>query len=192
MFLLVPFAAACGAGGAPGGAGTPVAAPFAGCADLAQPPPGAPASPEGSGGAADPSLPALSLPCYSGGGVVDLRSLRGPAVVNLWASWCAPCRSELPVLRDFAARNPGTIRVIGVVSADSRSASTSLAVDLGLTYPNLYDESGVLLRALRRSGLPATVFLDRRGQIRTVYSGEAFDRATLDGLARNHLGELPR
>jgi thiol-disulfide isomerase/thioredoxin len=185
--------AACGQEPRPGAAARdapPV--PFAGCAGLAQPPPDASSSgaPVATG-PAPPPLPSLSLPCYAGGGDVDVAAVRGPAVVNVWASWCRPCRHELPLLQRFADRNPGGVHVIGVVSADDRAAALALAGDLGLRFPHLYDGDGALMRAVERNGLPVTLFVDAQGRVREVYNAKALDQPTLDRLAARHLGLVP-
>lgn len=202
------------AGGAADGA---VRAPFAGCEDLTRPPANAdpptpvnadPPTPGGAdtrtpvggraaagAGSAEPagaaaglpSLPEVSLRCFRDGSEVTVADLRGPAVVNLWASWCSPCRRELPVLRDFAERNRDRVRVIGVVSQDSRSSSAALAADLGLRFPHLLDEGGTLMRELNRSGLPVTLLVDADGRVKLIYTAQALDRATLDTLVRERL-----
>jgi thiol-disulfide isomerase/thioredoxin len=161
------------------------AVPFAGCADLTGPPTTRATATVGA------SLPDLALPCYAGGADVDLTAVRGPAVINLWASWCAPCRSELPVLQAFADRHAGQVRVIGVVSMDEREAALGLAGDLGLRFPQLDDRNGRLMRAVERTALPITVFVDRAGRVRDLYNGRALDRRALDDLAGRHLGLVP-
>jgi thiol-disulfide isomerase/thioredoxin len=163
-----------------------VAVPFAGCAGLTRPAPDSAAPPAGSA-----ALPDLVLPCYVGGSDVDLPAVRGPAVINLWASWCAPCRTELPVLQDFADRHAGRVRVIGVVSMDEREAAVGLADDLAVRFPQLDDREGRLMRAVERTALPITVFVDRAGRVSELYNGRALDRRTLDDLAERHLGVVP-
>jgi cytochrome c biogenesis protein CcmG/thiol:disulfide interchange protein DsbE len=155
------------------------ASPFADCAALS-------ASPAG-GGAAAPDLPDVSLPCFTGGGQVRLAGLRGPAVINLWGSWCGPCREELPIIQELADATAGRLRVIGVDTADSRDAGASFAADQGVTLPTLYDRDKKLLSALGRATLPVTVFVGADGR-RQVYTGKALDKPTLGGLVRAHTG----
>jgi thiol-disulfide isomerase/thioredoxin len=162
--------------------------PFAGCADLTGPRGTGAATTAGSAAPAGAPLPDLALPCYAGGPDVDLAAVRGPAVINLWASWCAPCRTELPVLQGFADRHAGEVRVIGVVAMDERDAAVGLADDLGLRFPQLDDRDGRLMRAVERSALPITLFVDRAGRVSELYNGRALDRSTLDELAERHLG----
>jgi thiol-disulfide isomerase/thioredoxin len=162
------------------------AVPFAGCAGLTGPGADGATTPVGSA-----ALPDLVLPCYAGGSDVDLTAVRGPAVINLWASWCAPCRAELPVLQAFADRHAGQVRVIGVVSMDERDAAVGLADDLAVRFPQLDDREGRLMRAVERTALPITVFVDRAGRVSELYNGRALDRRTLDELAERHLGLVP-
>lgn len=200
--VLTLLALLAGAACTPAGPGLaepgPVPTPFTGCAALAGPPrvPAVPgANPPPTDSPLDSALlpgpvplPEVSLPCFADGVPVLVSAVRGPAVVNLWASWCAPCREELPVLQRFAERTAGAVHVVGVISKDSRSASASLAAELGVTFPNLFDEEGKLLKALVLVGLPATLFVDPAGRIRLLHNEGTLDEATLDELGETYLG----
>jgi hypothetical protein len=70
-------------------------------------------------------LPDIALPCLGGGRDVNLAGLRGPMVVNLWASWCEPCREELPVLQEYAERARRQVRVLGVDFEDTGRGSAT-------------------------------------------------------------------
>ena len=59
-----------------------------------------------------------------------------PTVLNLWGSWCAPCREELPVMQQFADAAGGQVRVMGVISKDGRPQAESFAADAGVTFPS--------------------------------------------------------
>jgi cytochrome c biogenesis protein CcmG/thiol:disulfide interchange protein DsbE len=127
------------------------------------------------------------LPCFTGGSAVQLTALRGPAVINLWASWCGPCREELPLMQELADATAGSLRVIGVDSRDTRDAAASFAADHGVSFPTLFDRDEKLLIALGKAALPITVFVDADGR-RHVYSGKPLDKPTLGGLVRTHTG----
>ncbi|WP_433388363.1 TlpA family protein disulfide reductase [Micromonospora sp. KLBMP9576] len=160
--------------------------PFQDCAALGTPPASAaPATPSGRGGQA---LPELTLNCFTGGAPVALRDLRGPAVVNVWASWCPPCRTELPAFQRLSERSAGQLRVIGVNSQDGREAAQAIGEDLGLRFPVLVDQGESLKRELNRKGIPLTVFVDAQGHVRHVDSSGALDDARLAELVRQHLG----
>jgi thiol-disulfide isomerase/thioredoxin len=196
--LVVPLLllAGCGAGGGAATTGGPVAGPvpFAGCAALAGSPSAAPTaaatgrSPGGGSDARPTPMPALDLPCLGDGSTVHTGALRGPAVVNLWASWCAPCREELPTLQRYADLAAGRVTVVGVVTEDSRPAAISLANDLGVRFPALFDARAELRRAVQRAALPVTLFVDRVGDVRHVYNGKALDDDTLASLVKRYLG----
>jgi cytochrome c biogenesis protein CcmG/thiol:disulfide interchange protein DsbE len=156
----------------PGPQQTP--SPFQDCAALT-----------GSGAAAD--LPDLKLPCFTGGAAVPLTGVRGPAVINIWATWCDPCRAELPAMQRLADRTEGRLRVIGVDTGDSRDAASSFGTDKQVSLPTLYDAERKLVGALGRTALPVTVFLDGNGK-RFVYNQLPPDEAQLAALVRAHTG----
>jgi thiol-disulfide isomerase/thioredoxin len=131
-------------------------------------------------------LPEVSLGCIQGG-TVQVRQLTGPMVINLWASWCEPSRKELPALQRLADRN--MIPVVGVATDDTREASASLAQDLGVRMPTLFDGSGELRRALGQAALPLTLFVDAQGKV-TRYSGPALTDEKLDALVHERFGAL--
>ncbi|MFV2099484.1 TlpA family protein disulfide reductase [Micromonospora sp. LOL_024] len=154
--------------------------PFQDCADLAGGPAGTDAVP------GDP-LPELVLTCFTGGAPVALRDIPGPAVINIWASWCPPCRKELPAFQRLSERAEGQLRVIGVNSRDSRGAAQSIGEDFGVRFPMLFDQGEAVQRALRRNAVPLTIFVDAQGGIRHIDSSGALDDDRLAGLVRQHL-----
>ena len=149
--------------------------PFAGCAALAA---GAPD--------AGSTLPDLTLPCFTGKEQVSLRSLRGPAVINLWASWCGPCRQELPVMQQLADAAADKLTVIGVDTGDGREAGASFAADQKVTMPTLFDADKKLITALARVNLPITIFVDAAGK--SYVNVLPLDAAKLTTLVREHAG----
>jgi thiol-disulfide isomerase/thioredoxin len=145
----------------------------------------------GSAGASKSAgrVPAQSLACLDGSGDVRLDTLSRPAVINLWASWCEPCRAELPAVEAFAKAAAPAIDVIGIDTADERSPAQSTISDFGLTYAMVSDPDQHVLHSIGAQGLPATLFVAPGGDIRHVYnSGTALDTAHLNELAATYLG----
>lgn len=134
-------------------------------------------------------MPSEPLPCIEGGDPVDLAAPSGvPTVVTVWASWCAPCRQELPAFQRYAERAGTRLRVLGVVSGDTRRAATALARELGVRFPTLYDESGRLMKRLGRTALPVTLFIDPDGRLAHLYNSTPLTEPALSTLTRTHLG----
>ena len=135
------------------------------------------------------SLPAVALPCLGGDGEVDLRSIEGPAVLNLWAGWCGPCREELPLLARLHERAGDRVQVVGIDWQDFQPAGAlALARATGVTYPLLADPGDETSDAWRTgSGIPRTVFVDSAGDS-TLHVGVIDDWDELVGLVRDHTG----
>ncbi|MGY0231258.1 TlpA disulfide reductase family protein [Longispora urticae] len=124
----------------------------------------------------------MELPCFTGGAA---STVTGPAVVNLWASWCAPCRQELPAFQRLADKDQ--VRVLGVVTLDDRARALDTAKDLKITFPMLYDSAGRLQKSVGRSLLPITLFVAADGRVTHTYTGPALDDAALGALVEEHL-----
>ncbi|WP_104108201.1 TlpA disulfide reductase family protein [Nocardioides sp. 616] len=137
-------------------------------------------------------LPSVELASFTGGEPVDLATLRGPMVVNLWASWCGPCRQEMPVLEKFAAAYDGRVEVLGVDYQDPQvDEARTLVRQTGVTYRLLSDPDGELDRLgpfphLR--GLPFLAFVDAEGQVVAWEFAVIEDVAELEALVHKHLG----
>ncbi|KAB1904750.1 TlpA family protein disulfide reductase [Micromonospora sp. AMSO1212t] len=159
--------------------------PFADCTPLTVAP--ASASPAPVGKAGD-QLPDLTLNCFTGGTPVSLRDVKGPAVINVWASWCPPCRKELPAFQRLSERADGRFQVIGVNSRDSRGGAQSIGEDYGVDFPMLLDQGDAFQRALERNAFPLTVLVDADGRIRHTDATGALDDARLAALLQRHLG----
>jgi len=126
--------------------------------------------------------PAFDLPRLTGGGRASLADFRGKVVVlNIWASWCDPCRAESPLLerwhRRIAARGRGT--VLGVDVLDVSSDARSFVREFRLSYPQLRDKDDSVRSDYGASGVPETIVIDRQGRIVAIRRGpvdEAFMR----------------
>lgn len=89
-----------------------------------------------------------------GGILVGLRGT--PVIVNVWASWCAPCRVEMPLLERAAEEYDSRVAFLGLASRDSRAGATEFLDDVGVSYPNLFDADGEVRRVLGVRGFPTT------------------------------------
>lgn len=135
-----------------------------------------------------PALPAVSLDCAGGSGrPVRLdRAFGHPTVINLWASWCDPCRQELPEFQRYADDHPD-ILVLTVDTGDTREAGVSFAKDASLGLPTLFDPDKKLLSGVGRSALPVTLLVTATGRLAYTYNGTALTAATLGSLVDRYL-----
>lgn len=132
-------------------------------------------------------LPEMTLPCLGGGRDVDLAGIRGPAVINVWASWCGPCRKELPLIAQL--HDTGKVDVLGVDIEDPQPGTAlELAADSGVTYPSVADPAGETKAPLGIAGVPQTVFVDADGSVVATKRGEYTSYDSLASDVREHLG----
>ncbi len=137
-----------------------------------------------------PSATSIALNRLDAPGSNRLSDWHGrPLVVNLFASWCPACLTELPAFEKVSHDYAGRVVIVGVVSRDSPSSGLALARQLGVTYPLLSDtDRAELYGALGGQGMPVTAFIDRGGEVTQVYSGaldEALLRQLIDKLLRS-------
>jgi cytochrome c biogenesis protein CcmG/thiol:disulfide interchange protein DsbE len=96
-----------------------------------------------------------------------------PVLVNFWASWCIPCRTEFPVLRSLVDRRPD-VKVLGVVFEDSASAARTFSADQRATWPSVVDPDGKIAGGYgvaQKPGIPVTVLVDGAGVVRARHLG---------------------
>ena len=110
----------------------------------------------------------------------QLRELRGhPVVVNLWASWCEPCRFELPFFQRQAVKRGAQVAFLGVNSGDNRAQARELSARYPMPYPSIEDPRQATTGRYSVVGLPATAFYDRRGRRVLVHQGRFSSEAQL-------------
>jgi cytochrome c biogenesis protein CcmG/thiol:disulfide interchange protein DsbE len=104
---------------------------------------------------------------------VGLASFRGkPLIMNFFASWCDPCREEMPLINELAAKsNKGDYSVLGIAVEDGRAAVTEYVKEVKLIFPIALDLNSTVKRSYRIFGPPATFFIDGQGILRDVVLG---------------------
>lgn len=153
-----------------------------------------------TGGAPPPSpREGFSAPNFTldllGGEQVTLADLRGKVVmVNLWASWCPPCRAEMPAIESVyrAYRDRGLeVLAVNTTYQDSEAEAAAFVQEFGLTFPVPLDYTGDVSTRYRLRGLPSTYFVDRQGVIRAVVIGGPMAEATIQSMVEELLNETP-
>jgi len=106
------------------------------------------------------------------GNPVKLSDLRGRLVVlNFWATWCTPCRTEMPEFQEIYQRNEQDLVVLGINLEESPSDIQDFVSPLNITYPILLDKEGLVSRLYKVIQLPNTYFIDRQGILRIRHIG---------------------
>jgi len=130
----------------------------------------------------------------------DLRSLEGkrlnleffhgkPLVLNFFASWCDPCRDEMPLINELASQgNKIGYSVLGVAVEDTRAALVEFAKAAKLGFPIALDLNNTVKRGYRIFGPPATFFIDGQGVIRDVILGPISRERALEALKKSGVG----
>lgn len=127
-------------------------------------------------------LPDLDLSCLTSRRQINLRDLSGrPVLVNLWATWCGPCREEMPRLQAAYERFGDRVAFVGVDTQDYPDAAGEFLEEVGVTYPQLADPDGELLGFTRVPGLPVTLLLDADGVIVNRHIG-GLDESDIEEL----------
>lgn len=110
------------------------------------------------------------LPCLENGEPVWVAAVHGhPEVINVWASWCPPCRREAAILEAAHRAAGDRILFIGVDTRDTKAAARRFLADSGVTYPQVFDDAGAFAAKANVPGLPYTLVVNASGQI--VYQG---------------------
>jgi len=134
-----------------------------------------------SGSEVGPSVgrlaPDFLLPGLDGADI-RLRDMRGrPVVLNFWASWCAPCRQEIPQLvAAFDRFRPDGLVVLAVNVQEDRETIARYAREFGMSFPVPIDRSGEVVDQYRLLGLPTTYFIDPEGVIKSIFRGPFLEK----------------
>jgi len=121
-----------------------------------------------------PAAPDFTLDRVGGGSPLTLSSLRGKVVVlNFWASWCDPCKTEAPALQELADKYKADgVDVVGLDSQDSTGDAAAFARRYHLTYPLVHAEGSEIYHRWGLTGYPETFLLDRQGRVVHHFPGE--------------------
>ena len=135
---------------------------------------------------AEGSAPSFDLPRVGAPDErVSLAQLAGrPVVVNFWASWCVPCRKEMPALQAVADRLAGRVAFVGVNHQDGRVPAAEFQAEVGVRYPSGSDPAGEVAGRYGVLGLPTTVLIDASGNIVGRRLGEVSEEQLVELIAR--------
>jgi cytochrome c biogenesis protein CcmG/thiol:disulfide interchange protein DsbE len=103
-----------------------------------------------------------------------------PVLINFWASWCIPCKAEMPALQQYAETHP-EILLLGISTDSDEESAREFADSVGVTYPLSRDHDGLIAERFEVNALPTTLLLNNDGQIVGTVFGE-LDEADLDQL----------
>jgi peroxiredoxin len=118
------------------------------------------------------------------GEAFTLSAQRGrPVVLNFWATWCPPCRTEMPALQAASERYTGQITIVGVNQAEPAPTVAAFVTEMGLTFEIPLDGRADVSRLYGVRSLPTTFFIDRDGVVRQIQNGPVTE-ATLAQLLR--------
>ena len=133
----------------------------------------------------DKSIP---LPCLDGSIGLAPSAIRGPAIINVWGSWCGPCRQEIPYLVAFNKKYGNQVQIVGIdVSETSPADGQKFVKERGITWPNLFDVGGST-KAAFGMGVPVTWFVDKKGKVLYKKIGVLKSEKELIALSKRYLG----
>jgi cytochrome c biogenesis protein CcmG, thiol:disulfide interchange protein DsbE len=175
--VLVLLLAACTGGTKPQAGPSPAAAFFDPCPTVT------------STAKAAHGLQDIELRCLGKGPRVNLSRLRGPMLVNVWASWCEPCQAEVPELQAFYIKAKGKVGLLGIDFTDGPASAQDFAGHIGMTYPSVVDADGEThFKSFLAAGPPETIFVAADGSVAFRKTGPFEDLAEIERLVREHLG----
>ena len=127
------------------------------------------------------------LNCLTGTEKISVESLRGPLIVNVWGSWCGPCKQEMPYFVEFNDQANGKVKLLGIAVEEAKAQdSKDFIIANGITWPNLYDAKGIT-RANFGMGVPVTWFIDKAGIVVYKHVGVINSTEELIDLTNKYL-----
>lgn len=134
------------------------------------------------------ALPDLTLDCLGDGAPIALRDLRGPLVLNVWASWCLPCADELPHLSAAHEALGAKVEFAAIALTDKDDSSRDWLSFHGVNWPSLSDGAGKIRGPLRIPGPPVTLFVRSDGTVAEVHYGAFTSASQVRDAIAEHLG----
>lgn len=120
----------------------------------------------------------------------QIAGLHGyPVVVNVWASWCVPCRQEFPLMQKLAAKYGKKVAFLGVNSEDSNDAAATFLREAPVPYPSFTDPGKDIYDSLNAYGFPNTAYYDRSGKLVYLKPGAYADAGELESDVRRYAVE---
>ncbi len=115
--------------------------------------------------------PDFTLPTLNGESFALSDQLGRPLVLNFWATWCPPCRAEIPFFQAAARKFHGQVTIAGIDDGEPAPLVATFANEMGMRYPVPLDQDGAVSRAYRVNSLPTTFFVDSSGVIHSIHIG---------------------
>ena len=129
----------------------------------------------------------IMLDCLDGTDGASINGIKGPAIINVWGSWCGPCKEEMPILRSFYEKAQGKLALIGVdVEEASIEDGRKFVKNNGITWPNFYDADGKS-RAYFGMGVPVTWFIAADGSVAYKHIGVIKSEKELISMTSKYL-----
>jgi cytochrome c biogenesis protein CcmG/thiol:disulfide interchange protein DsbE len=130
----------------------------------------------------------INLDCLDESNGAQLGALRGPMIINVWGSWCGPCKEEIPIFVSFYEKAKGKVSLIGIdVEETGPEDGRTFVENNGITWPNLYDPDG-RSREYFGMGVPVTWFIAADGTVSGKKIGAIKNEIELITLTNQYLG----
>ena len=130
----------------------------------------------------------VELECLDGTTGAQLGALKGPMILNVWGSWCGPCKEEIPIFRSFYEKAKEKVSLVGIdVEESNIEDGRKFVEENGITWPNLYDPDG-RSREFFGLGVPVTWFIAADGSVVGKKIGAVKDENELITLTNKYLG----
>ena len=117
------------------------------------------------------TLPDVELVALDDESTSSLADIEGPAVINLWATWCAPCRREIPDFEEVNRARRDEVTFVGINIGEDAARAREFLEEVGASYDQYLDPDGYAVTELRTSAMPVTIVIDGNGFISTRHLG---------------------